>query len=248
MVYLNLVISDELIDEFKICTRLQYNGRLDIKSAKGTSWTFYYRLGRIVWASGGTHSFRRWRRQMNQHCPEFDINEVLLCSENTAIDYWDYEILEFLHKQSKITLQQVTNITESTISELLFDLAQQSNYYAMNCERNQKVILDEPMSFTRTDLSLRYMNELWHSWSEAGLENIYPDLAPVLVKSDILQGLISPTAYNNVVKLMNGKYTLRDLAVKMKQDLLSLSKFLLPCVRKGILKLVEVPDFELKTS
>jgi two-component system, chemotaxis family, response regulator PixG len=47
---------------------------------------------------------------------------------------------------------------------------------------------------------------------------------------------------------MNGKYTLRDLAVKMKQDLLSLSKFLLPCVRKGILKLVEVPDFELKTS
>jgi two-component system, chemotaxis family, response regulator PixG len=248
MVYPNLAICDEITDEFKICTRLQYNGKLDIKSAKGTSWTFYYRLGRIVWASGGTHSFRRWRRQMIQHCPEFDINEILLCSENTAIDYWDYEILEFLYKDNKVTLQQVTNIAESTIAELLFDLAQQSNYYSMSCERNQKVILEEPMSFSRTDLSLRYMNELWHSWSEAGLENISPDLAPVLVEAEKLQDMVSPTAYNNVVKLMNGKYTLRDLAVKMKQDLLSLSSFLLPCIRKGILKLEAVPDLRLKVS
>ncbi|MFM6153596.1 MAG: response regulator, partial [Sphaerospermopsis kisseleviana] len=64
-----LVESHNLLNEFKTCTQFQYNGKLNIKSAKGRQWAFYYRLGRIVWATGGTHPFRRWRRQMAQHCP-----------------------------------------------------------------------------------------------------------------------------------------------------------------------------------
>ncbi len=66
MTHSEVLLSNNLVNEFKTCTQLQYNGKLNIKSSKGGQWTFYYRLGRIVWATGGTHPFRRWRRHMAQ--------------------------------------------------------------------------------------------------------------------------------------------------------------------------------------
>ena len=77
MTHSELILSNNLVNEFKICTQLQYNGKLNIKSSKGSQWTFYYRLGRIVWATGGTHPFRRWRRHIAQNCPQIDVDKLL---------------------------------------------------------------------------------------------------------------------------------------------------------------------------
>jgi two-component system, chemotaxis family, response regulator PixG len=244
--YSNLMIPNYLIGEFKSCTQIQYNGSLNIKSSKGIIWKFYYRLGRIVWASGGIHPFRRWRRQMAQYCPDFDVNKIQLGTESIAALHWDYQLLENLHKQNVIKREQIINITENVIAELLFDLAQQSNYDSMSCERSQAIILEEPMSLSRTDLSLRYVSDSWNSWAEAGLASFSPNLAPVLRKPEQLQQMLSTAAYNNFAKLMSGKYTLRDLSLRMKQDLLSVSRSLLPYVLKGIIELIEVNDLPLK--
>lgn len=239
------VIPDSLFDEFMTCTKLQYNGKLDIESFKGYKWTFYYRLGRIVWATGGCHQARRWRRNIMQYCPHVDIDNIQLLPEDAAIKYWDYRLLELLYKNKKINRDQVNNIVDSTILELLFDLAQQSYFNDVECDRNQKVILDAPMSLSSTDVSLRHMRESWSSWSEAGLTNFSPNSAPVLRHPQQIQQLVSPGAYKNFVKLMNGKYTLRDLAVKMKQDLLSVTHSLMPYILRGIIELVEVEDLPL---
>jgi chemotaxis family two-component system response regulator PixG len=47
---------------------------------------------------------------------------------------------------------------------------------------------------------------------------------------------------------MNGKYTLRDLAVKMKQSLLPLVRSLQPYILKEMIALVEVPDLPLQVT
>lgn len=248
MMHPELTGSNNLLHEFKTCTQLQYSGKLDIKSSKRHKWTFYYRLGRIVWATGGIHPFRRWRRHMAQNCSEIDVDKMQLRVEDVAIDYWDYRLLEILHEKQKIKREQINAIVESTIAELLFDLALQANFATMSCDRNQEVILEAPMSFTSADISVKEMQNSWKSWSEAGLASFSPDLAPVLRRPEQLQQLVSPAVYKNLATFMNGKYTLRDLAVKMKLSVLPISRSLLSYILKGIIELVEVPDLPLQAT
>ncbi|MEL6457196.1 MAG: response regulator [Cyanobacteria bacterium J06621_15] len=243
-----MMVSSELLDEFRTCTQIQYSGKLNIKSSKGHKWIFYYRLGRIVWATGGTHPFRRWRRHMTQHCPDIDIDQMQLNSKDlsTSNDYWDYKLLEVLHEKQKIKREHINSVVEKTIAELLFDLAQQAHFNQIKCDRINDVILEAPMSFTSADMSLKFMQDTWKHWSEAGLANFSPDLAPILRRPEQLQQMVSPAVYKNFVNLMNGKYTLRDLAVKMKQSPLPIARSLLPYVLKGIIELIKVPDLPFK--
>ncbi|WP_339378691.1 response regulator [Calothrix sp. NIES-2100] len=245
MLYQEMMLTNNLIDEFKACTQLQYSGNLTIKSSKGHQWIFYYRLGRIVWASGGIHPFRRWRRQMSQHCPQIDVDKIRLSSHDLSMDYWDYRLLEILYKKQKIQREQIHAIVENTIAELFFDLAQEADFTSVTCNRSQQMILDMPMSFTSADISLKQMQDSWKLWSEAGLSNLYPDLAPILRKPEQLQQLVSASVYNNFVTLINGKLTLRDLAVKMKQNVMPVARSLLPYILKGIIELIEIPDLPL---
>ncbi|MEH2047220.1 response regulator [Nostoc sp.] len=239
------LISNNLVKEFKTCTQLQYNGKLNIKSSKGSQWTFYYRLGRIVWATGGTHPFRRWRRHIAQNCPQIDVDKLQLRRQDLSIDYWDYQLIEVFYKKQKIQREQIQFIAENTIAELLFDLALEGNFTSLSCNRSQEVILEAPMNFTSAEMSVKHMQDSWKIWSEAGLANFSPDLAPILRRPEQLEQMVSPSVYKNFVNLINGKFTLRDLAMKMKQSVLPLTRSLLPYILKGIIELVEVPDLPL---
>ncbi|WP_414550129.1 response regulator [Anabaena sp. CCY 0017] len=245
MTHPELMISNNILHEFKTCTQLQYNGYLKVKSTKGHQWTFFYRLGRIVWAAGGSHPFRRWRRNMAQYCPQVDIDKLNLRGEDLETNHWDYRILEILYKRQKIQRDQIHAFVENTIAELLFDLAQQTNFVSASCDRSQEVILETPMSFTSANVSMKQMQDSWKIWSEAGLANFSPDLAPVLRKPEQLQQQVSESVYKNFVNLINGQYTLRDLAAKMKQSIVPVTRSLLPYILKGIIELVEVPDLPL---
>lgn len=243
-----LMESHNLFNEFKTCTQFQYNGKLNIKSSKDHEWTFYYRLGRIVWATGGTHPFRRWRRQMTQYCPHIELDKIRCRSEDFAIDCWDYNLLDILYKRQKIQREQIQAIVENTIAELFFDLAQELDFASVTCSLSQEVVLDMPMSFTSADMSIKQMQDSWAIWSQVGLANVSPNSSPILRRTEQLQQMVSPSVYKNFVNLINGKYTLRELALKMKQDVMPVSRSLLPYILKGIIELVEVPDLPLQVS
>jgi two-component system, chemotaxis family, response regulator PixG len=245
MTHPELMKPSNILNELKSCTELQFNGYLNIKNDKGKQWTFFYRLGRIVWATGGAHPFRRWRRNMAQYCPHIDVEHLNLRREDVEINYWDYRILEILYKRQKIDREQIHNFVENTIAELLFDVAQQTNFVAATCDRNQEVVLETPMSFTSANVFMSQMENSWKIWSEAGLANFSPDLAPILRQPEQLQQHVSPSVYKKFVTLLNGKSTLRDLAAKMKQDILPITRSLLPYILKGIIELIEVPDLPL---
>ncbi|MEA5576654.1 response regulator [Anabaena sp. UHCC 0451] len=243
-----LIESHNLLNEFKTCTQFQYNGKLSIKGAKDRQWAFYYRLGRIVWATGGTHPFRRWRRQMAQYCPDIDLEKIRCRTEDFAIDYWDYNLLDILYKRQKIQREQIQSIVENTIAELFFDLAQAVDFASVTCHLSQDVILDMPMSFTSADMSIKQMQDSWAVWSQVGLANVSPNSSPILRRPEQLQQMVSASVYKNFVNLINGKYTLRELAVKMKQDVMPVARSLLPYILKGIIELVELPDLPLQAS
>ncbi|GAX35088.1 response regulator [Nodularia sp. NIES-3585] len=243
-----IIISNNILDEFKTCTQLQYNGCLKVRSSKGHQWTFFYRLGRIVWAEGGSHPSRRWRRNMAQYCPQIDLDKLNLRREDLEINHWDYRILEILYKKQQIQREQIHSIIENTIAELLFDLAQKTNFVSVSCDRSQEVIIERPVSFTSADVFMKEMQDSCKTWSDAGLANFSPDLAPVVRQPEELAHHVSDSVYKKFVNLLNGKYTLRDLAVKIKQSIVTLTRSLLPYITTGIIELIEVPDLPLSVA
>ncbi|BAY11012.1 response regulator [Calothrix sp. NIES-2098] len=239
---------NKILNEFSKCAQIKLNGHLNIKSSQGRKWTFYYRSGQIIWATGGTHTYRRLRRSIVQTSCPIDINNIQLDSQEISKDYWDYQLLESLYKRQVVKQEQVNAIVEKTVAEILFDIAQRVNSEVLSCDRNPGVILEAPISSINPQISFKQMQDSWHNWSKAGLASVSPNLAPVLRKPQELQQQVSSSVYNNFVNLINGKHTLWDLAVKMNQSVLPVTRSLLPYINHGIAELVEVPDLPLPVS
>jgi two-component system, chemotaxis family, response regulator PixG len=244
------MVSNNLLDELRNCTQIKYSGSLNIQSYQGQNWTLYYRFGRIIWASGGTHPGRRWRRQITQHCPGADINKTRLTANDVEVEYWDYKLLTLLYGREEIDSKQVETVAENIIVEVLFDIAQNTNLLtvqgaACNCARNPKITLDLPINFVNTNVFIQRMEKEWRTWSESGLTRFSPNLAPFLKQPEELKQIVTPNVYSNFVNLLNGKYSLRDLAIKMRQGVLQITCSLLPYIENGYVQLVEVADFSL---
>jgi chemotaxis family two-component system response regulator PixG len=235
----------KLIKEFNLCKQFKYTGQLHINNDQGKSWNFYYQRGQIVWVTGGTHPYRRWLRNITQHCPAIDISKIQYSSDNILIDYWDYILLENLYLRNKIRQEQIDNIVESTISEILFDLSQQMYLSSLSFEKNETLILKSSLSYKSRNILFKTIQEYWENWQDAGLKGISPYLAPVLNNPQQLQNLVSPLVYSNLQRLLTGDNTLWDLALKMNKSVLQISLSLLPYIKKGIIGLIELPDLPL---
>jgi len=244
MVHTKIFTYQDLIEQFKTCTKNQYSGQLDVNASK-YKWSLYYRFGRIIWATGGVHPFRRWRRKVSQYCPQIKIDNIALEPVQLNDELWDYNLLTTLYKQKKVDRTQVDSVAKNVISEVLFDIAQQANFEDVSCSRNPKVILDISLTFMNTDFFLKRMQEEWGAWSGAGLANFTPHLSPVLLQAQQVQQLVTPNVYQNFLDFINGKYTLQDLAIKLNFNILKISSDLLPFILRGFIQMSELSDLPL---
>ena len=58
------------IELFESLKESRFSGQLLISDVQERTWILYLYLGRIVYASGGVHPVRRWRRHVVAFCPE----------------------------------------------------------------------------------------------------------------------------------------------------------------------------------
>jgi chemotaxis family two-component system response regulator PixG len=236
---------NNLLDQFNLCRQLRFNGNLDVQDTEGNTWIFYYRLGRIVWATGGNHPVRRFYRQLTFHCPQVNVKALKFSDRVANSNSWDYHILTLLYERQKLKPEQVNAVVESTITELLFDVIQRTVFSPLSSDHNQDEVLDVPLTLSSSDLFLQQAQSDWEKWQQAKLTKVSPNLAPKLIQSDQLKQQLSDRVYKNFSQLLTGKSTLRDLGVKMKQDPLKLTRSLLPYASKGMIKLMKIPDFPL---
>ena len=233
------------IEEVKICTQLKYTGKLEIKSHKKEKWSFYYRFGRIIWATGGTHCYRRWYRLMTQYCPQINLNQIKLRAEEVAVEHWDYQLLINIYKQEKVEPRQVDAVAKNIVAELLFEVVQHANFNFIRCERKPKVVLNIPINFISTKVFIARMEREWNAWSDAGLASFSPNLSPVLKQPELFKQKVSPDVYNNFANLLNGQYTLQDLAIKLNSNILKVASDLLPFVVEGFIEFSKIPDLPI---
>jgi two-component system, chemotaxis family, response regulator PixG len=222
-------------------SRLHLTGRLDVE-ANNQQWSLYLYMGRIIWATGGPHHVRRWYRNLSRHCPQIDAQAVTF---NTPVrsQRWDYEILVSLVKAQKINVEQTVALIRSIVSDVLFDILQQEETRFVNFQIDHKDVLDASLALVNAQQVLDAVQPIWNEWRALGLVDHSPSLAPVIRQQEILQQQTSEKIYKTLVSIADGKRSLRDLAVVMKQDLVPLTRMLVPYFRKGFIGLVPIPDY-----
>lgn len=93
------VTTNSFIATIIALKQTQFNGKFVVKGPLQEEWIFYLFLGRIIYATGGNHPVKRWRRNLLVHCPEIDFNQLKLpsnisssCAEALNIS-WEYQLL-----------------------------------------------------------------------------------------------------------------------------------------------------------
>jgi len=236
--------------ELAVYSQEKFTGSLVVKAARGPSWTLYLSLGRLVWATGGQHPVRRWRRQLIRYCPSFDPNRLALRAGD-ALTCWDYEVLLLLVRRQLSQAEPMVAIARGIAAEVLFDLAQAAATLpspaqlqidaAAGVRPSQLGILPQTSTLELSAILVE-AQRAWQAWSAAGLSQVLPDLAPVILQSAALQQQLAPQAYRNLQLLANGRRSLRDMAWLAKQEVLSLARSLLPYHQQRAIAFQTIPD------
>jgi len=243
------LVTDKLSSMLQACTQEQLNkGQMDVKEPKGQQWSLYFDLGHLVGDAGGVHPVRRWRRQLYRYCPQLNVDAVSI--QGAKVDRcWSYDFLAKLVREKEILREQMVAVVEGSIAEVLFDLLQQEELIRHRQAAQltytyipEDTLYPSPLVFIQANQAWTQAQQAWNTWRQAGLEDCSPNMAPVIWQQEELQHQTSPNAYRTLTALVDGKWTLRDLALKLRQEPFLLTKSLVPYIRKGLMGLIEIAD------
>lgn len=223
----------------------RFSGQLLVKNQAGQDWNFYLFLGRILYATGGNHPVRRWRRNLTTHCSQLELQQLNLSailsssSPETFNLCWEYQLLYLWVEQQQITREQAAKTIGAIVAEVLFDVTQalQVTFHVKpeNLSVPQLVLLDPGQVITE-------VQQVWQAWQKAKIADRSPNRALTIKQPEQLQQQVSAAVYQNLTKLLDGQRSLRDLAVVMKRDALEVTCSLLPFIQSGLVEFIDIPD------
>jgi two-component system, chemotaxis family, response regulator PixG len=209
-------------------------------------WHLYFYLGRLVYATGGSHPVRRWLRALRYHCPGFFASGWLATAEAQA-DLWEVDLLNQAVQQGQITATQYKAVVQSIVQEVMFAIVEQKVLVSQWHPGRQ---IAQRTVFLSVEQVIQAAQELRKAWRDAGLGSMQellpqfsPDLAPVFRARPQMEHQISAATYKSLIRLMKGQLTLWDVALEMQRPLPAVIRALLPLIRRGVIELKESPDF-----
>jgi two-component system, chemotaxis family, response regulator PixG len=219
----------------------QVSGQLDVQVGNRPAWTLFFSMGRLIWARGGEHSLRRWRRLLSQHMSQLPLQENQYF-EAALLENRDYEQISEWVRQQQISGEQAANLIRATITEVLFDILQYEQMASLSFRETYGSSLEASLTLLNVEQILGHVQVHWGVWTKAGLTKISPNFAPVLRQPEQLQQAVSAQVYQVFVKVINGQRTLRDAAMLMKQEPVTLVRTLAPYLKTKTIELTQLPD------
>ena len=234
---------------FGLLKQSQFNGQLQL-AAHSTEWTFEFYMGRLLYVMGGKQPMRRWYRYVKYFCPDLYVELSTLKTElsklskldgNQNLPCWEYQLLGFWYSQQKISREQISQIIQSILVEVFFDISQTREVvYQVKPEHR----LSNQLLLVNADTIIYKARMLWQSWLDAKLGDRSPDLAPIIRHPLELKKQVPEPLYRTMTMMLTGQLTLRDLSAKVNRDLVSLSVSLLPHVQQGTVELIDINDLQ----
>lgn len=218
-------------------------GQLGIKIKEGAGWTLFFDSGRVVWASGGEHRWRRWYRQLRQL--RIHPHSIDAPMEGYPLQM-EHFVLTQLYKQRRITRKSMQFAIDNTVNEVLFDaFLAAGDIIEVSCNTNQVQDMPEsPVTVLGSyDESIARAHASLRAWQVTELGVQSPNLAPCVNEANLRQyGRALPESHERFLNILSGKRSVRDLAVKVQKDLTTLARLLSVYCEQGIVELVQVED------
>ncbi|AFZ44462.1 hypothetical protein PCC7418_2312 [Halothece sp. PCC 7418] len=248
----------------------KFTGKIKVSSTHGEEWSFYFLLGNLTWASGGSYPLRRWRRQFYAATGKLPNLDNL----DWNAESWDCTELRILSENNSLAIEQVQTILKGTLREVLFDVVQafEAPIYqylgcpqtvislsqltgigdGMNLEVQEGVTPDRyyrlPRSLFPNIKGLQERTyENWKKWLKLGLSQVSPNEAPFLLEPEELKKRVSQKVYQNMEKGLQGKTSLRDLAFKFKKnsDFFTIASAVAPYYQEGLITFNPIKDLSV---
>jgi two-component system, chemotaxis family, response regulator PixG len=208
-------------------------------------WRLYFYMGRLVYATGGSHAVRRWYRAIKQHCPEI-LSSNWLSSISATEHPWEVNLINLMVGQNLITTAQAKLITQSIVQEVMFSIIEQN---FVTSEWKPNVRITQHSAFLAIEQVIADAKKMRVGWRDSGLGYLHewmdqfsPDLAPVLKNPPNLASQVSPATFQSMIRLLQGKLTLWDVALHMRRPMADVIRVLLPFIRQGVIELQNIPD------
>lgn len=219
----------------------EVNGRISVDTDYGQLWSLYFSAGRVIWASGGEHRWRRWYRLLKQ---------LKIHPQSIQIDQYpgprlEHDLLTQLFEQRRITRKSMQFAIDFAVNEVLFDIfLAASTVVQVSCDSDFRDLPESPVTVLGSyDESIARAHAMLRAWQSTELGWYSPNWSPQ--KTDrATEAMVRslPVAHQRFLKLLNGKRSIRDLAIKTGKDLPTLANALSLYRRNGLLNLQILPD------
>ena len=104
MVSSELTAMSQLILQLMTLQQQRATGELVLTLDKKQAhpWRLFLYMGRLAYATGGSHPTRRWYRAMRNHCPDF-FEPDWQRTYHVTTEYWDTEVIHQAVAAGKIS-------------------------------------------------------------------------------------------------------------------------------------------------
>lgn len=236
---------------FQTLKKPRFTGCLTLANPLGREWHFYMYLGRLVYASGGVHPVRCWRRNLTSHMPQIAGDRQMLQKDLAAVNvaeaklHWEYDLIRKWHTQGKVDREQVSQMVQAIATEIFFDVSQTTQVTYHFAQLNYG---DNPLILLDADQMIIQAWKLLNQWNTLDISHLSPNSAPHIQNAELLQERSSPTNYKLLTTLITGRATFWDLSIRMKRDVVQVAQSIMPYIKMGFIDIGTIDDLPAPTK
>jgi two-component system, chemotaxis family, response regulator PixG len=250
-----------ILDQLKFCRDKRFTGKLcainlngdSVDSLEGHCWNIFFYRGRLIGDSAGVHPLRRLRRQFSEQridLPEQIEHNVLT---SLSINNLSFCAVGDLLANRYLDREQAEGILMGSLIEVIFDILHYETIANLAHKPQLSYILESdllqeanvPAILMKPDTVVEAAIAQFKSWHSSGLIKYSPHLSPQIDDLDLLKDFLPIRTYQKIILLLEEDRTLRDIAVKIDEDVKILAKSLLRLCKKNVLSLRRTTDIEL---
>jgi two-component system, chemotaxis family, response regulator PixG len=250
-----------ILDQLKFCRDKRFTGKLcainlngdSVDSLEGHCWNIFFYRGRLIGDSAGVHPLRRLRRQFSEQrieLPEQIEHNVLT---SLSINNLSFCAIGDLLTNRYLDREQAEGILMGSLVEVIFDILHYETIANLAHKPQLSYILESdllqesnvPAILMKPDTVVEAAIAQFKSWHSSGLIKYSPHLSPQIDDLDLLKDFLPIRTYQKIILLLEEDRTLRDIAVKIDEDVKILAKSLLRLCKKNVLSLRRTTDIEL---
>jgi two-component system, chemotaxis family, response regulator PixG len=241
-----------IISRFQYLNWGEFTGCVDITVESGQAWEIVFYQGQIAWTLDLTQPNRLWQRLLRSQVGYGHVDIQLLFEaahhhpwagfDSGRETCWQYQGAMALLMLTEIKPSDLTEIVATAAQETIFDLLQYSQGQKLTFRSQAEIFANRPPVLVNPEEAIAKAEVMWQEWHTQKLGNISPNKTPVIRHPVQLYRQTTPIIYQNLVQVITGKRTLREIAAEIDEDLLLLTRSLIRYIQTGIIELLDLPD------